>query len=269
MQTWHCVVLILLSIGIYLYATFVQDYQKETKIGLALALQHDSTENGKQTDSNLSDHKVSLMKKPQWAEFTLALDLTEQVSHGLHYHQLALKSDRFLSIILESLDDQPLAKSEILNPFVSGLLNQPHKEIISYLLTVEPGSNQSLSIKCKGFSIKTARLLAELILQEYPKALAFEKADQPVLPILQQILQEIATKEEEANELKVMVQEKFGESPTDSIETMVLQAQISELDDEIKECKNALLQIENIHKKNLPPEQYLQIETIRNRKAGI
>lgn len=264
MQTWHCVVLILLSIGIYLYATFVQDYQKETKIGLALATQNDSPNDGKLIDANHSDNNLSLMEKPHWAEFILALDLTGQVSHGLHYHELALKSDRFLSTILASLDNQPLAKSEILNPFVSGLMNQPHKEIISYLITVEPSSSQSLSIKCKGFSIKTARLLAELILREYPKALAFEKADQPVLPILQQILQEIATKEEEANELKVMVQEKFGESPTDSIETMVLKAQISELDDEIKECKSALLKIDKIHKENLPPEKYLQIETIRN-----
>jgi len=264
MQAWHCVALILLSIGIFLYATFVQDFQKDTEVGLAKITQSVKENSSLLENSNPTDLNRSTLEKPAWAEFSLILDLTKPLSYGLQYHQLALRSDRFLEKVLASLNEQPLAKSEIFNPFVSELINQPHKEIISYLISVQKSSPNSLLITCKGFSLKTAKLLAELILREYPKALAFEQPEQPILPVLQQINEDIASKEEEALELKVIVEEKLGESPTDSIETMVLRAQISELDSEIQAAKDALLKINHIHKKNLPADEFLKIKKIRD-----
>ena len=219
MQTWHCIALIILSVGIFFYASYLDDVHKSTTLSLDdLAEFEKSLDQTKKNEEKNSSQSLDLGKQTTWVE--QSLELTTADPSALNYHSSAIEGDVFLQVLVSKLNENPNAKSLILGAFSNNLFSHNEKDILNSLIYTKRESKNKLLIICRGHSLRAASLLSELIQREYKKATTLEKKDRPLLPSLQSLLQKVAQLEEQAAEIKVYLSSLLEENPNDSIEAM-------------------------------------------------
>ena len=144
MQTWHCIALIVLSIAVFLYASFVDEINKTAETSLITL--SEVSEPGLEKKGTDSDHNFS----SSWAETLLALDSAIDEDYAISFHQEALESNLLLSTILNELEKSPVAFEMILGPFTNEIFSENKLEVLSSLILVRPKSKKSLHVICKG-----------------------------------------------------------------------------------------------------------------------
>ncbi len=261
MQTWHCIALIILSVGIFFYASYLGDVEKSTILSLDdLAEFEKGLSNTIKTDDINDSVFVDFEQQSAWVEQTLVL--TSSDSYALSYHASVIEGDFFLQVLVSKLNENPNAKSMILGAFNNNLFSNSDKEILKSLIYTKREPPNKLLILCRGHSLRTASLLAELILREYKKATALEKKDSPLLPSLQKLLQKVAKLQEQAADIKVYLSSLLEENPNDSIEAMALRSEIMQLEQEVKVLKDTLISIDSMNEVSKNPNDFLSVKAI-------
>ena len=258
MQPWQCIALIVLSIAVFLYASFLDEINETANSSLA-ALSDNSTVSS-ETDPLRSDQDSS----STWAEVILILNSAIAEDYALSFHEESIDSPNFHARLLEELNASPIAKELILKPFTSDLIEGNELEILSSLLSIRPKSEKSLEIICKGHSIRAANLLSELIIRNYNKIIATETTDSPIPVSLAEKLNKFKNLESQWENLKVIIQEEMEGEPEESVEVMAIRSEIMQLDEEVSLFKKHLLKIDEIHKNKLNPNEFLHIPPIRD-----
>lgn len=260
MQPWHCIAIIALTVGIFIYGTFLDKIDDESdlslqQLGILTKKSADSSEiaAGKKSDLDRSGQET-LAEKIIWLQCS--------DSNSVKLHQNVLEGKWFLGNLLQEIIASQNLKNQIFSAFQSELHNLNEASILESLISLIPNSEKQLNIICRGHSQKAADLLAEMILRYYPKALALEKMDAPMLPSLKEALDEMAELKKEAGDLKIIIHQELKEAPEDSIEVMAIQSEILQIDQDIEELKGHLIQIDSIHRKKLNPQEYLKITPI-------
>ena len=260
MQPWHCIAIIALTVGIFIYGTFIDKIDHESdlslqQLGILTKKSVDSSEIASEKKSgHVGSDQETLAKKIIW------LQCSDPKSVELH--QNVLEGEWFLGKLLQEMIASKNLKNQIFGAFQSNLHNLNEASILESLISIIPNSEKQLDIICRGHSQKAADLLAEMILRYYPKALALEKMDAPLLPSLNEALEEMAKLKKEAGDLKIIIHQELQEAPEDSIEVMAIQSEILQIDQDIEEIKSHLIQIDSIHRKKLNPQEYLKITPI-------
>lgn len=113
MQTWHCIALIILSIAVFFYASFVDDIKNTAESSL-LALSENSQQIP-QEDKFMQDQNLS----STWAEVLLVLDSSLEEDFAISFHEESLESKLFLNTLLDELEKAPVAHDMILGPFTN------------------------------------------------------------------------------------------------------------------------------------------------------
>lgn len=257
MQPWQCIALIVLTVAVFLYATFLDEINKTAESSLTSLVEQTSPP---REESSLSESNIS----STWAEVSLYLDTEIEEDYALSFHIESIDSEKFHRELFDELRTSPMAKELILRPFTSELLEGNEIEILASLISIKTRSPKSLEIICKGHSIRAANLLSELLLRNYQKLLAAETSTSPTPVSLIEKFQKYQSYEEQLGELKILIQKDIEGAPEESVEVMAIRSEIMQLDEEINRFKNYLLQIDEIHKKKSDPNEYLDIPPIRD-----
>ena len=153
MQTWHCIALLVLSVGIFFYATYLRDVEKNTTLSLEDITSLEKKLGIEKVDfENNFTEKASKNKESTWAEKSLTLKTSITQNYALAYHASALEGEIFLESLLAKLNDNPNAKSLILGTFVNELFNHSEKEILSSLESMRTHICPILVLLCLIFS---------------------------------------------------------------------------------------------------------------------
>lgn len=258
MQTWQCIALIILSIAVFFYASFMDEIEERSNSSL-LAL------------SDLADEKPALIAEESseqtattWAEVMLTLELGIDERNALLLHEEALESESLLNALYEDLDKSPVAKELIFSPFTNDLLDDNEKQILASLISIRSKSKNSLEIICKGHSNRSASLLSEMIIRTYNQLIHSETAESPLPSSLREQFNKIKELHEQLEKLKVKIQEETEGTPEESVEVMAIRSEVMQVDDEISSHKRYLLRIEEIHRDRLDPVEFLHIPPIRD-----
>ena len=96
MQPWQCIALIVLSIAVFFYASFLDEIDETAKSSLVtLAEQTQSSgNNSKESDLNASS---------AWAEVFLVLESAITEEYALSFHEESLDSKIFLTRLFDEL----------------------------------------------------------------------------------------------------------------------------------------------------------------------
>ncbi len=245
-----------------MYATFLKEIDRESELTLEQLGSSVNTTLPTQPESPIDFGTEKTSPKSTWAQKVLILQPKERTGSIIDLHQKAMGGEYFFTILLEELSSTERTKDLIFSAFKSDLHSLDERTILESLISYIPETKEGLSIICRGHSQRTADLLAEFILRTYPKALALEKNDQPLLPELREKLHSISLLEKEAGELKLIIHEELKDSPEDSIEVMALQSEILQIDQEVASLKTHLIEIDSIHRNRKHPMNYLQVKPI-------
>jgi hypothetical protein len=264
MQTWHCIAFLFLSVGIFFYATYLRDVEKNTELSLedlsSIEKQLGIAEITKDENQSFITDGI---KKSNWVEQALTLTSKIKKPFVLNYHVEALRGEVFIEYLLSKLNENPNAKNLILGAFTSELFGHNEKDIIKSLFYLRRETETKAQIVCKGHTERASALLCELILRSYKKCIAVEANQRPLLPSQLNKLEDIRELEGEASKIKVYISSMLEESPSDSIEAMALRSEILQVELEIRELKNSLIEIDSVHKEaRKNPKDFLEIKAI-------
>ena len=163
MQPWHCIAIIALTVGIFIYGTFLDKIDDESdlslqQLGILTKKSADSSEiaAGKKSDLDGSGQET-LAEKIIWLQCS--------DSNSVKLHQNVLEGKWFLEIWLQEIIASQNLKNQIFSAFQSELHNLNEASILESLISLIPNSEKQLNIICRGHSQKAADLLAEMILR--------------------------------------------------------------------------------------------------------
>jgi len=263
MQTWHCIALIILSIGIYLYATYVKQVDHSTQISLNHLAEEISTEPSAEENPTSDDKQDSV-----WAEVEIMLQIASGNEDSLNFHVEIIDSKVLPQQLGKELEKSPLASSIIFAPFSKDSIHNdllPNQlDILASLISLNPSSTNSVSIVCKGHSMQAAKILADAFMSVYKQIISKDHSENPAPPSLSLMYKELVEIEEQIKELKISLQEEMKNSPSESIENMAIRSEIMQLDEEIKQKRHFLIQIEKILSSQKNPMELLDIPPIRD-----
>ncbi len=263
MQTWHCIALLVLSIGVFLYATYLRDVKKSTELSLDdLAEWEKRIASGSYAENENKERNSSSPKDSTWVRRSLILRTDAADKYVISYHQSAIEGVVFRDILLEKLAGNPNAKDLILGIFTNELFNHSPKDILSSLISTKRKGSHSLEIICKGHTERASAVLAEFVQREYKKSIMMETKDNPLLPSLADKLAHMDKMEKESSEIKVYLSNMLEDNPEDSIEAMTLRSEILQLDQEIENARTALKEIDSIHREQKSPMELLSVKAI-------
>jgi hypothetical protein len=258
MQTWQCIALIILSIAVFFYASFMDEIEERSNSSL-LALSEQADEK-----SELIAEESLEETTTTWAEVLLTLESGINERNALLLHEEALESEALFNALYKDLEKSPVAKELIFSPFTSDLLDDNEKQILSSLISIQSKSKNSLEVVCKGHSSRSAALLSEMIIRTYNQLIHSETAESPLPLSLKKQFNKIKELRDQLEKLKVKIQEETAGAPEESVEVMAIRSEIMQVDEEISSQKGYLLRIEEIHRDQLDPLEFLHIPPIRD-----
>jgi hypothetical protein len=258
MQTWHCIALIIISVAVFFYASFMDEIEERSKSSL-LVLSNQSIET-----SQVSVEEPLVPTSTTWAEILLTLESGIAEPYALLFHEEALESAGLINTLYTDLEKSPIAKELIFSPFTSELLDGNERQILSSLISIRPRSKNSLEVICKGHSNRSADLLSEMMIRTYNQLIHSETIESPLPLSLNEKFKKHQELQSQMEELKVKIQEETEGSPEESVEVMAIRSEIMQVEDEVNLYKNHLLKIEEIHQDKLDPMEYLHIPPIRD-----
>ena len=258
MQTWHCIALIIISVAVFFYASFMDEIEERSKSSL-LVLSNQSIET-----SQVSVEEPLVPTSTTWAEILLTLESGIAEPYALIFHEEALESAGLINTLYTDLEKSPIAKELIFSPFTSELLDGNERQILSSLISIRPRSKNSLEVICKGHSNRSADLLSEMMIRTYNQLIHSETIESPLPLSLNEKFKKHQELQSQMEELKVKIQEETEGSPEESVEVMAIRSEIMQVEDEVNLYKNHLVKIEEIHQDKLDPMEYLHIPPIRD-----
>ena len=277
MQAWHCLVIITITLCLFAFGMFRKDIVENTEY---LRIDNDYVnDNQSQTlskqgqsvtinqDRNESKDNLSgkILGSDAWAECVCILTVSMDNQWIIKYFSMIIESKVFREKIFISLNNKKTVAEQIFSPFESTFYNENKTEILGALFSTREiiDEKQSLSIICRGHSIQSANLLSKVLVETLHNVINEDNANNPILSHFSVQLLEIRNLESQIEELKLKLHGTIKDQ-TNNIESIAIQSEIMQLDEEFKEMKNILSKIENIKKRTKDINEFLKIEYIYN-----
>ena len=133
MQPWHCIFIIIISTGAFIYLHFLDSIEGETEITLEQLNQISSGAVVSDLEENSNNFDGNHTLKSNLSQQILLLSSHNNSPSILNLHRSALEGELFLTILNDELDKIQNTKTEILKPFISELHSIDDKTVLSSL----------------------------------------------------------------------------------------------------------------------------------------
>ena len=144
MQPWHCIAIIALTVGIFIYGTFIDKIDHESDLSLQQlgALTQKSDDSSAISAINKSNDAGSAQET--LAEKIICLQCSD--SNSVDLHQDVLEGKWFLENLLKEIIASQNLKNQIFSAFQSDLHNLNEASILESLISLIPNSEKQLDI---------------------------------------------------------------------------------------------------------------------------
>ncbi len=270
MKTWQYLVIIVTTISFFMYATYrdtvaEEVYQNSTVSSKASEL-FDSQKKAdyKNNKTIIESTILNIESSSSWAVAEVLFKLNG-IENSRDWHREALLSERFLLNTIENIQQKKTAREVIFTPFQSKYFKENEKSIMRALYTVKKGGREDIILIVRGHSLKSAKLLATILIKTYKSSLANEKMEDPLVPTFQKQAVTIRNLHQQIQNLKEQIssENKLDEGKV-NIEALALQVEVIQLEKEFKSLKKTLQEIEKIHGENESADSYLKVSNLKD-----
>lgn len=276
MRAWHCLLIIIITISLFIFGMFRKDiegnldYSKYEQQGT----DKDQTENLNSKNQTINVEGENTQTEQQlgtitssktWAEFESRLTVPEKNKWALHSFSKIIESKRFRDLLSENLSEKITVMEQIFSPFENSFFLENKSEILGTLFSTRMGNDKedSFLIICRGHSMHCAKLLANVLFETLDLALKNESYTNPLLNHLYTQFLTIQKLQEKVDQIKIQLHGKVKDD-THNIESIALQSELLQLEEECKSMKSNLKKIDELYKKNRETLQFLSIDYIYN-----
>ena len=270
MKTWQYLVIIVTTISFFMYATYrdtvaEEVYQNSTVSSKASEL-FDSQKKAdyKNNKTIIESTILNIESSSSWAVAEVLFKLNG-IENSRDWHREALLSERFLLNTIENIQQKKTAREVIFTPFQSKYFKENEKSIMRALYTVKKGGREDIILIVRGHSLKSAKLLATILIKTYKSSLANEKMEDPLVPTFQKQAVTIRNLHQQIQNLREQIssENKLDEGKV-NIEALALQVEVIQLEKEFKSLKKTLQEIEKIHGENESADSYLKVSNLKD-----
>ena len=276
MRAWHCLLIIIITISLFIYGMFRKDiegnldYSKYEQQGTDKnqtenLYSKDQTINAEGENTQTEQHLVTITSSKTWAEFESRLTVPGKNKWALHSFSKIIESKRFRDLLSENLSVKITVMEQIFSPFENSFFLENKSEILGTLFSTRIGNDKedSFLIICRGHSMHCAKLLANVLFETLDLAIKNESNKNPLLNHLYTQFLTIQKLQEKVDQIKIQLHGKVKDD-THNIESIALQSELLQLEEECKSMKSNLKKIDELYKKKREILQFLSIDYIYN-----
>ena len=225
----------------------------------------DQTINAEGENTQTEQHLGTITSSKTWAEFESSLTVPVKNKWALHSFSKIIESKRFRNLLSENLSEKITVMEQIFSPFENSFFLENKSEILGTLFSTRIGNDKegSFLIICRGHSMHCAKLLANVLFETLDFAIKNESYTNPLLNHLYIQFLTIQKLQEKVDQIKIQLHGKVKEN-THNIESIALQSELLQLEEECKIMKSNLTKIDELYKKNRETLQFLNIDYIYN-----
>jgi hypothetical protein len=225
----------------------------------------DQTINAEGQHSQTEQHLGSIISSKTWAEFESRLTVPRKNKWALHSFSKIIESKRFRDLLSENLSEKITVMEQIFSPFENSFFLENKTEILGTLFStrIEKDQEDSFLIICRGHSIHCSKLLANVLFETLDLAIKNESYTNPLLNHLYTQFLTIQKLQEKVDQIKIQLHGKVKDN-THNIESIALQSELLQLEEECKSMKSNLKKIDELYKKKRETLQFLSIDYIYN-----
>ena len=225
----------------------------------------DQTINPEGENTQTDQHLGTMTSSKTWAEFESRLTVPEKNKWALHSFSKIIESKRFRNLLSENLSEKITVMEQIFSPFENSFFLENKSEILGTLFSTRIGNDKedSFTIICRGHSMHCAKLLANVLFETLDFAIKNESYTNPLLNHLCTQFLTIQKLQEKVDQIKIQLHGKVKDE-THNIESIALQSELLQLEEECKGMKSNLKKIDELYKKNKETTQFLSINYIYN-----
>jgi len=225
----------------------------------------DQTINAEGQNSQTEHHLGTITSSKTWAEFESRLTVPRKNNWALHSFSKIIESKRFRDLLSENLSEKITVMEQIFSPFENSFFLENKSEILGTLFSTRTGNDEedSFLIICRGHSMHCAKLLANVLFETLDFAIKNESYKNPLLNHLYTQFLTIQKLQEKVDQIKIQLHGKVKDN-THNIESIALQSELLQLEEECKSMKSNLKKIDELYKKNRETLQFLRIDYIYN-----
>ena len=225
----------------------------------------DQTINAVGENTQTEQHLGTIASSKTWAEFESRLTVPRKNKWALHSFSKIIESKRFRDLLSENLSEKITVMEQIFSPFENSFFLENKSEILGTLFSTRIGNDKedSFLIICRGHSMHCAKLLANVLFETLDFAIKNESYTNPLLNHLYTQFLTIQKLQEKVDQIKIQLHGKVKDD-THNIESIALQSELLQLEEECKSMKSNLKKIDELYKKNRETLQFLSIDYIYN-----
>lgn len=270
MKTWLCLVIIVTTIAFFMYATYRNEvaeevYQNSTISSKASELFDSQKKADDRSSKNSVERTIlNIESSSSWAVAEVLFKLND-IENSRDWHSEALLSEQFLLNTIENIQQNKTAREVIFTPFQSKYFKENEKSILRALYTVKKSGREEIILIVRGHSLKSAKLLATILIKTYKSSLANEKMEDPLVPTFQKQAVTIRNLHQQIQNLKEQISSENNlEEGKVNIEALALQAEVIQLEKEFKLLRKTLQEIEKIHGEDESTDSYLKVSNLKD-----
>ena len=276
MRAWHCLFIITITISLFIFGMFRKDIEGNLDYS---KYEHQETDKKQTENLNLKDQTISaegqnaqteehlgtIKSSKTWAEFKSRLTVPVENKWALHCFSKIIESKRFRDLLSENLNEKITVMEQIFSPFENSFFLENKSEILGTLFStrIENEKEDNFLIICRGHSMHCAKLLANVLFETLDLAIKNESYTKPLLNHLHAQFLTIQKLQEKVDQIKIQLHGKVKDD-THNIESIALQSELLQLEEECKDMKSNLKKIDELYKKNRETLQFLDIDYIYN-----
>jgi len=276
MRAWHCLLIITITISLFIFGMFRKDIeenldyskyeQQETDKRQTENLNlKEQTINAEGENAQTEQHLGTITSSKTWAEFESRLTVPVKNKWALHCFSKIIESKRFRDLLSGNLNEKITVMEQIFSPFENSFFLENKSEILGTLFStrIENEKEDNFLIICRGHSMHCAKLLANVLFETLDLAIKNESYTKPLLNHLHAQFLTIQKLQEKVDQIKIQLHGKVKDD-THNIESIALQSELLQLEEECKDMKSNLKKVDELYKKNRETLQFLDIDYIYN-----
>tara|TARA_B100000212_G_scaffold95794_1_gene70377 strand:- start:801 stop:2000 length:1200 start_codon:yes stop_codon:yes gene_type:complete len=276
MRVWHCLLIIVITISLFIFGMFRKDIEGNLDYSKYEQQEADKnrTENLNSKDQKINaegqhsqteQHLGTITRSKTWAEFESRLTVPEKNKWVLHSFSKIIESKRFRNLLSENLSEKITVMEQIFSPFENSFFLENKSEILATLFStrIVNEKEDSFVIICRGHSMHCAKLLAKVLFETLDFAIKNERYSNPLLNHLNSHFLTIQELQEKVDHVKIKLHAKVKDD-NHNIESIALQSELLQLEEECKVMKSNLKKIDELYKKSGETLQFLSIDYIYN-----
>ena len=225
----------------------------------------EQTINAEGENAQTEQHLGTITSSKTWAEFESRLTVPVKNKWALHCFSKIIESKRFRDLLSGNLNEKITVMEQIFSPFENSFFLENKSEILGTLFStrIENEKEDNFLIICRGHSMHCAKLLANVLFETLDLAIKNESYTKPLLNHLHAQFLTIQKLQEKVDQIKIQLHGKVKDD-THNIESIALQSELLQLEEECKDMKSNLKKVDELYKKNRETLQFLDIDYIYN-----